>query len=110
MVKSVLWVSRHKPLDIQKKDLEKMYGKPLHIVMLPDTITQAQDIIDHCVKDTVAIVAVLPVDLLSDLLKLSRIPVLRAVMRYPNGDRTDAVPEHSGFVEVVECTYSENEL
>ena len=110
MVKNVLWVSRHKPMDSQRKELESMYGKPLHIIMIPESITKVDDILDHCIDDTVAIMAVLPVDLLSSLVKRSHIPVLRAVMRYPEGDRTNAVPEHAGFVEVLECEYTETKL
>jgi len=110
MVKNVLWVSRHKPLDSQRKELESMYGKPLHIVMISESITKVDDILDHCIDDTIAIMAVLPVDLLSALVKRSTVPVLRAVMKYPEGDRTNAIPEHAGFVEVLECEYTETRL
>lgn len=91
-MKTVLWISRHEMTADQRADLERIMGGEVNLIPWRDTV---EDI--SCLKPLIAqadaVAAVLPPELLSQLLTLAAgKPVLQAVSwRQPTG-RTRTVP------------------
>lgn len=78
----VLWLSRHKPTDVQVTELQKKLGLGVEIVPVSTKVESGQEVLDlmgryYC-HDYV--VAVLPIELIAEVCSLGVKP-LRAVMK-----------------------------
>ena len=92
-MKRVLWISRHQMTEEQWADLERAMGDRVELTVWPDTVENLMALKPE-VERADAVAAVLPVELLADLLKLAgERPVLQAVsVRRPTG-RVLALPD-----------------
>ncbi len=85
-MKTVLWISRHEMTEAQLRDLERVMGGPVSLLPHRDSVTDPSLLREEvgCVD---AIAAVLPPELLAELLKLAgRKPLLRSLAgREPTG-------------------------
>ena len=85
VLKNIVWVSRHVQQDNQVEQLNEWTGgvnlKDYHFINLSQNITSVEDeILPLVTEDTLAIVAVLPVNLVSRLMKKVSCPVLKPIM------------------------------
>ncbi len=77
-MKKVLWVSRHEMTTAQKADLDRIMGGAV-LVPMQETVRDI-DVLRPLVAEVDAVAAVLPPELLADLLAIADgKPVLRAV-------------------------------
>jgi len=107
---NVLWLSRHDPTEQQITELEEKLGKPLQIFQIDKRVATVSEIIElmnryMCTE----IVAVLPISMLSQLLKQGVKPI-RAVMKYDPELPPDQEPEFQKFVRVVKVEIIEQDL
>ena len=80
-MKQVLWVSRHEMTGLQRADLERIMGAPVHLIRWEDTVHDVSELVPS-LRTAAAIAAVLPPELLAKLLDAAGDkPVLRAVSR-----------------------------
>lgn len=78
-MKTVLWISRHEMTGPQRADLERVLGGPVWLVAWRETVTELQRLAP-LVEASDAVAAVLPPELLGELLRLAgKRPVLRAI-------------------------------
>lgn len=92
-MKRVLWISRHQMTPEQWADLEMAMGDDVELTCWPDTVEDLTAL-RPLIERSNAVAAVLPVELLSELIKLAGTrPVLQAVSgRQPTG-RTLTLPD-----------------
>lgn len=92
-MKRVLWISRHQMTPEQWADLERAMGDTVVLACWTDTVKDL-GVLRPLVEWADAVAAVLPVELLSELVKLAGArPVLQAVSgRQPTG-RTHTLPD-----------------
>ena len=85
-MKNVLWISRHRMTAEQLADLERAMGGSVRLTTWPDTVEDLNRLAP-AVAATDAVCAVLPTELLADLLRLAKgRPVLVAAPeRRPTG-------------------------
>ena len=80
-MKKFLWISRHEMTETQVADLERIMGGPIAMLEWKDTIHDISVLREH-VRQVDAVGAVLPIDLLVEILRLADgKPVLRAVSK-----------------------------
>lgn len=86
MNKKLLWISRHEMTPDQKTDLERIMGGAVEITPWRDTVQDFTPL-KPLVRESDAVAAVLPIEKMSQLLKLTQgKPVLQAVSaRRPTG-------------------------
>lgn len=75
VMKRILWVSRHTMTREQSEDLERIYGKA-EIIQYDKTVENAKDILRNDI-DVYAVV--LPVNLISDLRKITDSEIIQSV-------------------------------
>lgn len=99
-MKRILWISRHPPQETQIKDLELAFGL-VEIVEHAETIKNAKEIQELMAKeDCNDVVAVLPLNLLSDLVKMGIRPI-RAIMKRTIDESGEAHFEHDYFERIL---------
>lgn len=77
-MKKVLWISRHQMTKEQRADLEHIVGESVEMMQWSDTVKQIQQL-QPAVETADFIAAVLPMELMAELLKLAgEKPVLQA--------------------------------
>ena len=88
-MKTVLWISRHQMTPKQYHDLERIMKDEVRLIQWSETIPDAASLgkSESSMTQVDAVAAVLPPDLLGELLKIAgEKPVLRAVSsRLPTG-------------------------
>ena len=78
-MKNVLWISRHEMEEKQKEDLKRITGEDVRIIQWKETLNNIQEI-KQKIEESDIVAAVLPLDLLSRLLKeVKGKPVLQSV-------------------------------
>ena len=78
-MKTVLWISRHTMTDPQLRDLARVLGDTVQVLLYTQTVKQA-DVLRPLLGQADAIAAVLPVELLAELVTLAdERPVLQSV-------------------------------
>ena len=92
-MKQVLWISRHEMTPSQLQDLERVMGGAVQLTPWRDTV-RSLAALQPAIDRADAVAAVLPPDLLAELLRASDgKPVLRAISaRKPTG-RTVTLPD-----------------
>lgn len=119
-MKQVLWISRHEMTPPQLLDLERIMGGPVRLLPWPDTIRDLSAL-EPTLKNVDAVAAVLPPDLLAQLLKLSgEKPVLRAVSARQATGRAVMTPEgqveqefafiHQGWQQILRISFETKDL
>ena len=92
-MKRVLWISRHQMTAEQRSDLERVMGEAVELRPWTETV---EDLTELCpeVERADAVAAVLPVELLAELVRLAgKRPVLQtAAVRTPTG-RVHTLPD-----------------
>ena len=92
-MKRVLWISRHQMTAEQRSDLERVMGEAVELRPWTETV---EDLTELCpeVERADAVAAVLPVELLAELVRLAgKRPVLQtAAVRTPTG-RVRTLPD-----------------
>lgn len=85
-MKNALWISRHRMTAEQLADLERVMGGPIRLTTWPDTVEDLR-CLAPAVASADAVCAVLPTELLAELLRMARgRPVLVAASaRRPTG-------------------------
>lgn len=103
---NILWISRHALSTEQLDDLCRIYGGEIAITPHADNVARVADLRDEIgAADVIA--AVLPVNLLADLLRAAGDkPVIRARMRRtlepsPDGGEPTAVMHHEAWEQVL---------
>ena len=92
-MKTVLWISRHAMTDAQLADLCRVMGEPVRLLPWQDTVEDLSALLP-LIRESDAVAAVLPPELLGQLLKLAGDrPVLRAVGRRELTGRMNLSPE-----------------
>lgn len=92
-MKKVLWVSRHEMTAEQKADLDRIMGGEARLLPWKETVRDIQAL-TPLLRQADAVAAVLPLELLSQLLELSEgKPVLRAVCDREMTGRTILTPD-----------------
>lgn len=88
-MKKILWISRHKMTKEQYDDLKRIVDDDLCIIQWKDTVNSVSEL-KNIIDEVDFIAAVLPIDLMSELLKIAdKKPVFRAVSyRKPKGEIT----------------------
>lgn len=78
-MKNVLWISRHEMEEKQKEDLKRITGEEVRITQWKETLNNIQEI-KHNIEESDIVAAVLPLDLLSRLLKeVKEKPIIQSV-------------------------------
>ena len=78
-MKTVLWISRHTMTDPQLRDLVRVLGDTVQVLPYTQTVKQA-DVLRPLIGQADAIAAVLPVELLAELVTLAdERPVMQSV-------------------------------
>ncbi len=78
-MKTVLWISRHAMTEPQLRDLARVLGDAVQVLPYTQTVKQA-DVLRPLIEQADAIAAVLPVELLAELVTLAdERPVLQSV-------------------------------
>lgn len=78
-MKNVLWISRHEMEEKQKEDLKRIAGEDVRIIQWKETLNNIQEI-KQKIEESDIVAAVLPLDLLSRLLKEAKEkPVIQSV-------------------------------
>ena len=92
-MKNVLWISRHEMTDAQRADLERIMEGAVHLILWRDTVRDVSAL-TPAVEQADAVAAVLPLELMAGLLRLTgERPLLQAVSeRRPTG-HTRITPE-----------------
>lgn len=104
-MKNVLWVSRHQLSTDQICDLERIYGE-VEVRQHSENVGRVSDLRNE-IADADVIAAVLPVNMLSDLLReAGGKPVIRARMRRtlvpdPDGGEPKTVMAHEAWEQVL---------
>ena len=98
-MKMVLWISRHNMAPEQMTDLERIMGGPVCLRQWPDTVIDIADLAP-AVREADAVAAVLPPELLAELLQLAEgRPVFFAVSgRVATGKITESREPEFDFV------------
>ena len=96
----ILWLSRHEPQPVQVEELEKIFGT-VDIIQVSTVINKVDEII-QIMKENNAdeIVVVLPLNLISELLRQGVKP-LRAVMERILKEDGDVEFRHSHFERIM---------
>jgi len=107
---NVLWLSRHSPTQEQIDTLEQKLGKPLQIFQVDKRLSTTEEVIElmnryMCTE----LVAVLPINMLAQVLKLGIKPI-RAKMKYDPNKPADQVPEFEKFVRLEKIEIIERDL
>ena len=69
-MKTVLWISRHTMTEPQQSDLARVLGDTVQVLPYTQTVKQA-DVLRPLIEQADAIAAVLPVELLAELVTLA---------------------------------------
>lgn len=85
VMKKILWVSRHAMTQEQSEDLERIYGKS-EIIQYDKTVENVKNILRNDI-DVYAVV--LPVNLISDLRKITDSEIIQSVSGRVSTGRTD---------------------
>ena len=119
-MKTVLWISRHKMTPEQLADLERIMGGRVRLRCWRDTVI-GLDKLCPAIKECDAVAAVLPPEMLPDLLRVAgNIPVLRSISgRVPTG-RTLTLPDgrqeaefayaHQGWEQILRAEFTTQRL
>lgn len=101
-MKNIVWVSRHVPTTEQTEELREWVGDRFNLVFVNKTIDNVSEIIDKTDDDTVGIMVVLSPELLSEIVKVSKVPVIRAVTKRMMTSRGtfEFIHDHFEIVEV----------
>lgn len=92
-MRTVLWVSRHEMTDAQLADLERIMEGSVRLLPWRDTVRDAA-VLAPAVEEADAVAAVLPPELMAQLLRLAgEKPLLQAVSRRLPTGRTRITPE-----------------
>ena len=93
-MKTVLWISRHSMTPEQLADLERIMGGPVCLRLWRNTVADIADLAP-AMREADAVAAVLPPELLADLLRLAGCkPVFIAVSgRVPTGQTAEGPSE-----------------
>ena len=68
----ILWVSRHKPLNAQVKELKRLFGD-IELIIYEGTVVSAQSVIDEAKRHNAkVIVPVLPLSVIARLVELAK--------------------------------------
>lgn len=119
-MKQVLWISRHEMTPAQLTDLERIMGGPVQLLLWSDTVRNISEL-EPLVRKSDAVAAVLPPDLLAQLLKLAgERPVLRAVSARQATGQTVTTPTgrteqvfafiHQGWQQVLQVSIEAKNL
>jgi hypothetical protein len=82
MSKRILWLSKHKPLDSQRDELKKLYGKDCEIIIDLEPFRGVEDIADRievCAADDIVLMA--PLSMMRKLLDLGIQPLYAEMRR-----------------------------
>ena len=98
-MKTVLWISRHNMTLEQLADLERIMGGPVCLCPWQDTVTDITSLAPM-VREADAVAAVLPPELLAELLRLAEgKPVFFAVSgRVATGQTSESQEQEFAFV------------
>lgn len=98
-MKKILWLSRHEPQNEQIAELLQVFGE-VEIVQVAKNIQSGNDVL-QLMQDTGAdeVVAVLPIPLLQEVLRLGVRP-LKAVMKRTLHEDRPATFEHDHFERI----------
>ena len=92
-IKTVLWISRHEMTDDQLSDLERIMEGPVRLFPWRDTVLDVSALLP-AVKRADAVAAVLPLELMARLLRLTGgKPLLQAVSRRLPTGKLRTTPE-----------------
>lgn len=92
-MKTVLWISRHAMTEPQLRDLARVLGDTVQVLPYTQTVKQA-DVLRPLIEQADAIAAVLPVELLAELVTLAdERPVLQSVSGRRFTGRTVNLPD-----------------
>ena len=109
MYNKILWLSRHAPTDQQTGEL-KRFNPLLEIKQIAKTFDNAKEIVDLLVSEKAdTVVAVLPINLMADLMKFNIHPI-RAVMSRRINKLGEAEFTHQYFEVVDEISIQTHKL
>lgn len=92
-MKTVLWISRHEMTEAQLADLERIMGEDVRLSPWRDTVRDVS-VLAPAVEEADAVAAVLPLELMARLLRLTGgKPLLQAVSRRLPTGRTHLTPQ-----------------
>lgn len=96
-MKTILWVSRHTPLESQLKELRRLYGEDCKIDIQTHYTFSADWVVKYYRKiQAVDMVIVAPLSVIQEVVKLGVFPLHAAMEKIPNGDpRTEIVPKNA---------------
>lgn len=87
----ILWFSRHTMTNAQLSDLTEIYGsdgREVIVKQVSETARTAADVLQYC-EDCDVLAVVLPINLMGDLLRQTKKPVIRDISsRMPTGNKT----------------------
>ena len=105
----VLWLSRHAATEEQRKELERIFGT-VHIIFRSETVPNGKRVVEIMdEQDIDELVAVLPVNILAELLRLGIQPI-RAVMERELLDDGNAVFHFKHFERLREVKIETEKL
>lgn len=110
-MKKVLWISRHQLTQDQIDGIKKVLGDEFEYSQYDQTVKNAEEIVEQ-IKETKAdaLVAVLPVRLLSEVFAETDVKILvprskRKLIPNQNGEESKVVFEYDGFEVIDDLIY-----
>ena len=99
----VLWLSRHSPTPEQESELQKKFGRDTDIIEVSATVSSGQEVIDLMKRYKCdEVVAVLPINLVAEVVALGVKPIRAIMIRRLLKDGVEFQFSHYERIEKVE--------